>query len=146
MNLERPIVTNEYSDALFPEYFREDLSCCTRFLGQCPVVPYVAAGSAADDGDDLDAEAAVNLNFHICSMTRGNIYKLQKFACHYNLRKYSFCSRVVNIWNSLPNEVVEVDTINIFKNRLDKHWSNQEVFFNDFNANLTGTGDLPICI
>ena len=73
------------------------------------------------------------------------MYKLQKSACHYNLRKHSFCSRVVNIWNSLPNEVVESDTINIFKNRLDKCWSNQEVFY-DFNANLTGTGDLPICI
>jgi len=56
------------------------------------------------------------------------MYKLQKFTCHNNLRKYSFCSRVVNIWNSLPNEVVEVDSINIFKNRLDKHWTNQEVF------------------
>ena len=92
-----------------------------------------------------DSEAAVNLNFNTCSLTRGNMYKLQKSACHYNLRKHSFCSRVVNIWNSLPNEVVEADTINIFKNRLDKYWSNQEVFY-DFNANLTGTGDLPICI
>jgi len=77
-----------------------------------------------------DSESAVNLNFNTRSMTRGNMYKLQKFACHYNLRKYSFCSRVVNIWNSLPNEVVEVDAINIFKNCLDKYryWSNQEVF------------------
>jgi len=61
-----------------------------------------------------DSEAAVNLNFNTCSMTRGNMYKLQKSASHYNLRKHSFCSRVVNIWNSLPNEVVEGDTINIF--------------------------------
>jgi len=66
------------------------------------------------------SEAAVNLNFNTRSMTRGNMYKLQKSACHYNLTKHSFCSRVVNIWNSLPNEVVEGDTINIFKNRLDK--------------------------
>jgi len=73
------------------------------------------------------------------------MYKLQKFAGHYNLRKYSFCSTAVNIWNSLPNEVVEADAINIFKNCLDKYWSNQEVFY-DFNADLTGTGDLPFCI
>jgi len=53
------------------------------------------------------------------TMTRGNTYKLQKFTCHYiNLRKYSFCSRVV--WNSLPNEVVGVGTINILKNCVDK--------------------------
>ena len=46
---------------------------------------------------------------------------------------------MVNIGNSLPNEVVEADTVNALKYRLDKHWSNQDVFF-DFNANLTGTG------
>ena len=40
------------------------------------------------------------------------------------------------MWNSLPNAVVKSDTINTFKNRLDKHWSNQEVLF-DFNADLT---------
>jgi len=45
----------------------------------------------------------------------------------------------------VPIAFVEADTINIFKNRLDKYWSNQAVFY-DFNANLTGTGDLPICI
>ena len=32
--------------------------------------------------------------------------------CHYNIKKYSFCARVVNIGNSLPNEVVEADTVN----------------------------------
>jgi len=30
----------------------------------------------------------------------------------------------------LPNDVVEADTINIFINRLDKYWSNQDVRFN----------------
>jgi len=81
------------------------------------------------------------MNFNSFQTTRGNKYKLQKFVCHYNLRKYSFCSRVVNVWNSLPNYVVEADTINIVKNRLDKHWGywlNQEVLFN-FNADLTGS-------
>jgi len=38
-----------------------------------------------------------------------------------------------------------VDTVNIFKKRLDKHRTNQKVFFY-FNADLTGTGSLPICI
>jgi len=41
--------------------------------------------------------------------------------------------------------VVESDTINTFKNKLDKHWSIQEVLF-DFNADLTGTGGQPVCI
>jgi len=41
--------------------------------------------------------------------------------------------------------LVEADTINTFKNRLDKYWSNQDVLFN-FNADLIGTGSLPICM
>jgi len=92
-----------------------------------------------------DLEAAIKLNFSTFSTTRGNNYKLQKFTCHYNLRKYSFCSRRDNTWNSLPNDVVEAETINTFKNRLDKHWSNQDVLFN-FYADITGIGSLPICM
>jgi len=45
-----------------------------------------------------DVCAAVKLNVNTLSTTRGNKYKLQKSASHYNLRKFSFCSRVVNIW------------------------------------------------
>jgi len=33
-------------------------------------------------------EAAVKLNFNTFITTRGNNYKLQKYTCHYNLRKY----------------------------------------------------------
>jgi len=28
------------------------------------------------------------------------------------------------MWNSLPDSVVLADTVNQFKNRLDKHWAN----------------------
>jgi len=37
------------------------------------------------------------------------------------LKSYVVCSRVTNLWNSLPNEVVTALSLNIFKNRLDKH-------------------------
>ena len=60
------------------------------------------------------------------------------------LKKIPICSRVVYIWNGLLN-VVEVDAINIFKNPVDKYWTNQEVFY-DSNADLTRTAGLPICI
>jgi len=55
------------------------------------------------------------------------------------MRKYPLSSNVVNMWNSLPNDMVVADTINTSKNRLDKYWSNQDVLFN-FNADLIGTG------
>ena len=70
---------------------------------------------------------------------------LQKFTCHYNIRKYSFCSRVINIWNSLPDNVVEADSINSIKSRLDKYWTNQDVIYH-YDCDLTGTGGLPICM
>jgi len=40
-----------------------------------------------------------------------------------------------NIWNSLPNHVVDVNTVNLFKARLDKFCANQDVKYN-FTADL----------
>ena len=60
-------------------------------------------------------------------ITRGNDLRLQKNRFKYDLRKYCFCNRVVNIWNSLPNYVVSANTTNVFKNRLDKFWHDQEI-------------------
>ena len=95
--------------------------------------------------ENYDVCAAVKLNFNTLSTTRGNKYKLQKSASRYNLRKFSFCSRVVNIRNSLPDSVVDADTLNTFKNRLDKHWLDQDVLYN-FYSELSGTGDASICM
>ena len=39
----------------------------------------------------------------------------------------------------LPNHVVSANTTNVFKNRLDKFWHDQEIIY-DFNAQLEGTG------
>ena len=46
------------------------------------------------------------------------------------VRKNSFGVRIVNIWNNLPENVVNSSNVNTFKNRLDKHWENQEILFN----------------
>ena len=51
-----------------------------------------------------------------------------------------FSARIVNIWNSLPNSVVDACTVNAFKARLDKFWQHQSVKF-DFTADLTETGN-----
>jgi len=52
----------------------------------------------------------------------------------------SLASRVVNMWNSLPDHVVDVNSLKQFETRLDKFWSNQDVMF-DWTAEITGTGD-----
>jgi len=36
-----------------------------------------------------------------------------------------FSARIVNIWNSLSNSIVDASTVNAFKARLDKFWSHQ---------------------
>jgi len=64
---------------------------------------------------------------------------LIKFCIKYDLRKYSFSVRVVNIWNSLPNWVVSANTTDTFKARLDKFWYNRYIVY-DFRAQLQGTG------
>jgi len=48
-------------------------------------------------------------------------------------------SGIVITWNSSLNDAVEAETTDTFKNRLDKHYSDQDVPFN-FHADITGIG------
>ena len=61
----------------------------------------------------------------------------------YDLRKYYFSACIVNLRNSLPNHVVDVNSVNVFKARLDRFWMNQVVKY-DFTADLSGTGDRSV--
>ena len=52
------------------------------------------------------------------SHTRGHSFKVLKEHCNINCRLYSFVCRNVNVWNSLPDHVVNSDSVAIFKRRL----------------------------
>ena len=65
-----------------------------------------------------DPDVSLKLVYHPNSNTRGNNYKLLNQSFHYNARKSCFSARIVNIWNSLPNDVVDVNNVNQFKARL----------------------------
>ena len=54
--------------------------------------------------------------------TRGNCMKLFKPRNRLNIRSNFFTQRVIGNWNSLPNEVVAVNTIASFKSKLDQYW------------------------
>ena len=90
-----------------------------------------------------NSQVSLKLPYHHGSITRGNKYKILSHRFHYDLRKHYFSTRIVNIWNSLPNHVVDVTTVNLFKARLDRFWVNQEVLY-DFTADLTGIGDRSV--
>ena len=45
-----------------------------------------------------------------------------------NKRKYAL--RVSRRWNKLPDTVVNAPKLNTFKNRLDRYWKNQDLYFN----------------
>ena len=47
--------------------------------------------------------------------TRGNDKKLKKKYSKLNIRKFSFTNRIVDIWNSLPNEVITAKIVNILR-------------------------------
>jgi len=62
---------------------------------------------------------------------------------HHPTYYHQFCNSRDEIWNSLSNFVVSAETINAFKNRLDKFWSDQDVLF-DYKADLHDIGNRSI--
>ena len=65
--------------------------------------------------------------------TRGHMWKICHERSRLNLRKESFPNRAVNMWNFLPEHVVNAPSVDSFKNRLDKQWSNEEIVY-DYKA------------
>jgi len=67
----------------------------------------------------------VNLNFDLFFEyapnvgTRGHSYKLLVKRSRLDIRKHFFAIRIVPVWNSLPASVVDSETPQIFKSRLD---------------------------
>ena len=50
--------------------------------------------------------------------TRGYNFKFKKLRCRLNCSKHFFSNRVIGVWNSLPSEIVNSDTVNTFKLRV----------------------------
>ena len=90
-----------------------------------------------------DDDNTAHLDINIDTRTRGHTKKRVVKRCHYDVRKYSFCIIVVNIWNSPPNEVITATSVNSFKNRLDLFWADQEDLYN-YNSNITGNRGIKL--
>jgi len=85
------------------------------------------------------------IKFKFLKQTRGNKLKIFQEHVHYNLRKYLFSNRVIQIWNSVPDLVIESNSINSFKNNQGILWQNEDVKFN-WKADLTGAGSRSLSL
>jgi len=56
---------------------------------------------------------------------RGHPDKVYKKRGNKKLRCDTFSIRVVDAWNKLPDTVTAADSLEIFKTRLDQHWSSE---------------------
>ena len=63
---------------------------------------------------------------------RGQQEKLYPQQSHLDLRKYSFTVRVTKYWNELPEDVINAPSINSFKNRLDKHYDQNPLKYDNY--------------
>ena len=86
-----------------------------------------------------DTLTSVQFPFDNKSLTRGHSYKIVVRQVRLDLRKYNFSNRIVSIWNSLPDSVVDAVSLNSFKGALDRFWRDQEVVY-DWKEEITGTG------
>ena len=65
--------------------------------------------------------------------TRTNSRKVVHNRANTNIRQNSFSIRIARYWNKLP------ENINSFKNRLDKHWKDEELYYANYKADISGS-------
>ena len=58
--------------------------------------------------------------------TRGHKHKLFKQHSATFVLINAFSNRILTDWNSLPEDVVEAPTTDVFKERLDDHWKERK--------------------
>ena len=95
---------------------------------------------------NMDVSVSLHLPEQFYTTGRPNSWTLTKAAYQIWLKKIVFANRIVDIWNSLPDNVVSASSLNSFKSWLDAHWVTQQVLYN-WEANICGTGrEQKLCI
>ena len=61
--------------------------------------------------------------------TRGHNFKLVVQHANFNIRKWFFSIRIVDIWNRLPSSDVNAPSVMCFVKRLDKCWADLKIKF-----------------
>ena len=55
------------------------------------------------------------------------------------VRKNSYSVRIAKYWNKLSDNITNAPSINAFKNRLDKHWKDEHIYYLDYKSEITGS-------
>ena len=105
--------------------------CQLSNLGKISGLPRARSRTYSGSGSDLGSRSHTAAHIRrYCQNNRRLLQILQNHSFRYDLRKHFISARIVNVWNSLPNSVVDACTISAFKARLDKFWQHRLVKFN----------------
>jgi len=72
--------------------------------------------------DKVEFEELFKLDNGCGHVLGGHSWKLKVKRCRLQVRKCFFTQRIINVWNKLPEYVVESSSVVMFKKRLDD-WS-----------------------
>jgi len=73
--------------------------------------------------EQVDRETFFQMNCNVYD-TRGHCFNLATSRSRLKVQRNFFSQCVIPHWNRLPAQVLEADTVNTFKNHLDKEWGN----------------------
>ena len=59
--------------------------------------------------------------------TRGHKYRVLRRKATKRCKINAFSNRIITDWNSLPMNLVDSNTVNLFKNKIDTLWKSREV-------------------
>jgi hypothetical protein len=71
-----------------------------------------------------DSRLVPSLNLSKNIGVRGHSLKLRTERAKYDIRKFSFSSRIVKSWNLLTDDIVLAESVKVFKSRFDQFWKN----------------------
>ena len=74
---------------------------------------------------DVDVGLAQLFDRRVHQSTRGHQYKISVPLCNLEVRRRFLSVRVVYAWNSLPQDVVALESLDAFKGKLDMLLSDQ---------------------
>lgn len=86
--------------------------------------------------DPKTTENLLNFRGNKYISLRGHKYFLEHRRLYNSSRINYFSNRIVDNWNSLPEYVVGSNSLNCFKNALDRLWSNQDLLYNNYRADI----------